>query len=198
LKNLKILLDEITNKPIENRLDSLAQLFDSIKLRPLRLPPSLSTIGYVPIAEVERKYNLCMFVLPKGTVLPLHDHPGQHVFLRVVFGKLGISVCDIKDRPSPKPFKTGEIVGIVDPISAQASLTRSDPTHVVFPNSNNIHEICAVADSIFMDLVMPPYDWERQVTYFRRYGETELLSVCERDMRLDMMPIDIRELVVSP
>ncbi|OLP93429.1 2-aminoethanethiol dioxygenase [Symbiodinium microadriaticum] len=56
-----------------------------------QLPPS-AAVGYIEVGQT-REVTLCVFVLKKGASLPLHDHPGMHVFGRLLFGRmLAVSV----------------------------------------------------------------------------------------------------------
>jgi len=182
------------------KISDLTNRYQSLKLsNDFVFPKQLKIVGYLPIHEEYKKFNLCMFALPKGTVLPLHDHPGQHVLLRVVFGELLVNQCDLSLGGVPQNVRTGDIVSMSSRNFRSFNQRIDDVPIVVSPESGNIHEIVALEDSIFMDLVMPPYDSERIVTYFKRV-ETDpgkLICVTERDMRLDMQMLRMRDLVTS-
>lgn len=44
------------------------------------------------------EYEIVIFRLPKGSVIPLHDHPLMFVFGKILFGKLKIIAFDWTDE----------------------------------------------------------------------------------------------------
>lgn len=169
----------------------LQSFVQELKLRKIKLPENTGgRVGYIPLIE-DRLYTLCVFFLPKGTVMPFHDHPRQHVALRVLEGELKIDVCDIEPG---KP-----VFGLEYKIVKERSLVaRPDsPVLIVKPQEENIHEITAVNDSLFLDLVLPPYGPDRAITYFKRTTGGKLKAVSERDIDLPMEFCDFRNLISS-
>ena len=167
-------------------ITAMQSVFDSLRIREMKIPKS-QTITYIPLIE-DPRFTLCLFSVPQGVVMPYHDHPRQHVLLRVLKGQMEISSCDTDDTrgyvPGTQYGVSREETCIVGPDSG---------TKVVFPTHGNIHQIKAVTDSLFMDFVTPPYSSERAITYFTRDGEV-LTAVRERDMNVQMEfchPLDI-------
>jgi hypothetical protein len=44
--------------------------------------------------------SICLIAFPPGSSIPLHDHPGMHVFTKVISGELRITMLDI-EQPMP-------------------------------------------------------------------------------------------------
>ncbi len=124
--------------------------------------------------------------------MPYHDHPRQHVGLRVLSGQLQVDSCDIEnDSQSP-------IVGREYRVTRKDSQVMSSDSDVlvVQPLVNNIHKITAHKDSMFLDFVVPPYSAGRSITYFREVEEPDkLVAVAERDVDLPMDFFDYRNLL---
>lgn len=149
-----------------------------------------SGIGYQEIYNGP-DMTLCIFLLRAGAHIPLHDHPGMHVFGRHLFGKMRVISFD----PEP-PLADVEAAGTVGggcreessasngfgarlatelpPGSCSASL-RSDEilgpgprTYGLAPDEGNVHELHALEDCAFFDIISPPYDplAGRDCTYF--------------------------------
>ena len=58
--------------------------------RHCEIPPDLCRRGSGLFTEVARLVppEVCIFILRRGAVLPLHDHPGMHVFGRLLYGRM--------------------------------------------------------------------------------------------------------------
>merc|ERR1712232_741163 len=51
--------------------------------------------------------TMCVFLLRAGGVIPLHDHPGMHVFGRLLFGRMRSISLDLEepnDEALPPPW----------------------------------------------------------------------------------------------
>lgn len=149
------------------------QLSDS-GLHPNMLPGR--TTRYISIYE-DDLVQVCMFILPFGGVLPLHDHPQMIVISKVLFGKAHISsfnTCDLKDS---FPLVTVEKCedGILDAFSDAAILA---------PDSGNIHQISSVEDDpcVIFDVLLPPYNsvLSRNCSYY--FPESEKPNISEIDV----------------
>jgi len=86
-------------------------------------------------------------------VMPLHDHPGMHVYGRLLFGRLAVRNYD------PQENQTGDI--------RKARLQKAEclgpepTTYSLGPDDGNLHEMCAGEDCAFLDIITPPYDPEQ-------------------------------------
>lgn len=122
----------------------------------------------------------CLFFVPPGVALPLHDHPGMTVFLRTLAGRLELRSWDWVPAAGP---------GLAREISV-AETTADDPACVLLPDFGNLHAIAARGASepaVFLDLFVPYYDdVERPCTCFR---EAEVVTWRgERLARLEAAP----------
>lgn len=128
--------------------------------------------------------TICIFLLPAGSKLPLHDHPGMHVFGRLLLGKMRIQSYDLevakasdlrslfRERAEAYVITQGEVVNTA-PISYSLS-----------PDTGNLHAIKALEDSAFFDVLFPPYNQtNRQCSYFKIKQDTATgRQVAVRDM----------------
>ena len=176
------------NRITEADVPRFRELVQRLALKKLDFPKGVSRIGYIPLIE-DRLFTLCIFYLPRGTFLPYHDHPGQHVALRVLAGQLAIETCDIQ-------LQSRSVVGHQYPLtnSEKLSLDPNSPVFIVRPSRDNIHEIRAEEDSMFLDFVVPPYSSANYITYFEKIGN-ELKAVRERDVDVAMDFIDVHSLI---
>ena len=105
-------------------------------------------------------FSLQLFVITKGNKIPLHNHPHMWVLMRVLYGTLHI-----------RAFNWAEEY----PLSGLArkccdeTVNGATPTILVEPENNNIHEIYAIEDCAFLDLLFPPYDpaQKRECHYYQ-------------------------------
>merc|ERR1740121_2693218 len=127
--------------------------------------------------------TLCIFVLRRGAKIPLHDHPDMHVFGRLLFGRLRVRSYDPED---PEPWSWAQ--SWEDPFGgsgARRAKLRSDSivgpaptTYSLQPGAGNIHELEALEDSAFFDVLTPSCDprGERDCTYYSRDGPEDAQS----------------------
>lgn len=165
---------------------NLAQVVSQLQCKRIkRFPKTGRNIGYIPLIE-EKLFTLCAFSLPSGVVLPLHNHPRQHVGLRVLVGELSIYSCDLEKVGGKTSFS------VLNPETR--TVTPDSAVVIVKPEYGNIHEIRAVTDSIFLDLVLPPYGPDRECTYYVASPDG-LKPVSEREMNVPMELVDINTLI---
>lgn len=92
-------------------LQCLQQLLDQVRAEDLRLvargpapvpgavqPPA----SYMHICETE-SFSMGVFVLRAGACIPLHDHPGMHGLLKVLYGTLRIACFDVAANAAATP-----------------------------------------------------------------------------------------------
>lgn len=92
--------------------------------------------------------QLSVFALGPRTTIPLHDHPGMHVFTRVLRGRLGLEAYSWRDRGGG---------WITDGVSA--ALGPGDPVWLTEPQRHNLHALrTEEAGCVFLDLFAPYYD----------------------------------------
>lgn len=162
----------------EPRIELMKSHFDALEIRRMKFPKS-EKITYIPLIE-DPRLTLCIFYIPEGVLMPYHDHPRQNVLLRVLEGDIEICSCDTGDTAG---YVAGNTYSALR--DTRTRLRSESCTHVVLPAYGNIHEIKALTNSMFMDLVTPPYSQDRSITYFHRMGDV-LTAIRERDMSLPM------------
>eukprot|EP00158_Paraphelidium_tribonemae_P006180 Partr_v1_DN27714_c0_g1_i2_m67547 len=116
---------------------------------------------YYPIYE-HANFTCGIFALRAGASLPLHDHPQMTVFTRVLDGRISCRSLDFilnDDLPLPN----GHVRARVCP---ELFLTERSEISIVNPDHRNIHRIQALEDSLFIDIIGPPYSDLLPCSYF--------------------------------
>uniref|UniRef100_A0A8C6SIC4 2-aminoethanethiol dioxygenase n=1 Tax=Neogobius melanostomus TaxID=47308 RepID=A0A8C6SIC4_9GOBI len=117
-------------------------------------------VTYMHICETDH-FSMGVFLLKSGSSIPLHDHPGMHGVLKVLYGKVRIRCFDRLERPSSTP--------------PPPPRPQSGPC-VLSPDRDNLHQIDAVdGPTAFMDILAPPYDPDngRDCHYYTVLAEVE-------------------------
>jgi hypothetical protein len=110
--------------------------------------------------------SMGIFVLPAGSVIPLHDHPSMNVLSKLLFGKLRVTAFD---RPASEEQPTSKLRTLFGRTEAAGTLLRCAsptrrtitapcPTLRLDPIHGNIHEFEAVEHTAIFDVLTPPYD----------------------------------------
>lgn len=113
--------------------------------------------------------TVAVFVLRKGSRLPLHDHPGMFGLLKVIHGEVKINTytplnrsqytapTSLQDRLNSK---YGKIINVYPSKYEGTKLcSETDECSVITPNSRSIHEIHAESGTAaFLDVLSPPYN----------------------------------------
>jgi len=119
----------------------------SVLLHPGRFPRIASATYF------ENRVACCAFLLPPGSVLPLHDHPTQVVVQKVLCGTATITSYDW-DRDDPRSSRAV----VVD---SKVKYGPDTPASSFGPvNGGVLHEIrndCQSEPLIFIDIISPPY-----------------------------------------
>lgn len=123
----------------------------------VRAPGARSWVGHDLLEAPCGRVSL--FLLPAGGVIPLHDHPGMTVLMRVVLGRLRVTSLDWVDRRALLARRAGApIVGVGDDVLAAD------------PDDRNLHAVEALEPSAFLDVLTPDYAGDRPCTYFAGSG----------------------------
>lgn len=109
--------------------------------------------------------TLAIFLLRAGARIPLHDHPGMHVYGRLLFGSMRVLSFDFE--PSSDDGSEGTRWAT---LRSDEVIGPSPTTYSLGPSTGNLHELEAVEDCAFFDVLAPPYDPYngRDCTYYRR------------------------------
>jgi len=112
--------------------------------------------------------SLCIFVIPRGSSIPLHDHPHMSVFGRLLFGEMQVRSYDIDDLTSAEVQNALYYGQPVRATRAVHGVLGPDPvTYQLTPTFGNLHELLAVEDCSFFDVIFPPYGADgRDCTYY--------------------------------
>ncbi|TRY57900.1 hypothetical protein DNTS_014416 [Danionella cerebrum] len=159
----------------------LKSLLEEVRASDLRIVPrSVETVAspsplqrvappvtYMHICETD-SFSMGVFLLKTGASIPLHDHPGMHGMLKVIYGKLRISCFDRLDKPRDcasgvqfnpplMPFQRSSLRPSV--LKSVGEYTDESGPCVLSPQRDNIHQIDAVdGPTAFLDILAPPYD----------------------------------------
>lgn len=140
--------------------------------------------------EVERKkdYTVCLFFLRPKYGIPLHDHPGMHGAMKILFGSLQITTYTAaklnRDGESPDTNPSGSKPPEADcseedythKVEEVTTLTPDSPPCMVTPTTSNIHELKVVSEPVgFLDVLMPSYAPKqgRDCHYYKRVKTSE-------------------------
>lgn len=150
-------------------------------VQPLR--PNLPPVTYMHICETDG-FSLGVFLLKSGTSIPLHDHPGMHGILKVLYGTVRISCMDKLEvgsgqrprAPPPEqqfepPLQPRELDAVQPGVlRSRAEYTEASGPCFLTPHRDNLHQIDAVdGPAAFLDILAPPYDPDdgRDCHYYR-------------------------------
>lgn len=134
--------------------------------------PQNPPVTYMHICETDQ-FSMGVFLLKSGASIPLHDHPGMHGMLKVMYGKVRISCFDRLQR-SPQAAQPGALRRSV--LRSTAEYTEDSDPCVLSPDRDNLHQIDAVdGPTAFMDILAPPYDPDdgRDCHYYRLLTDAE-------------------------
>ena len=132
-------------RPLMNRLTAADLEISSIPQFPKQV------WFYYPVKETE-VFTLAVFALPAGLRLPLHDHPEMTVLCKPLIGRYRQTVM------RPGAAREAEEVVVAG-------------GECLLLESGTIHEVEALEDAAFLDLVLPPYsdsEADRKIKYFDR------------------------------
>lgn len=135
-----------------------------------RLEGTGSKVGYQEVYSGS-EITLCIFVLRAGAHIPLHDHPHMHVFGRLLFGRMRVTSYNPMPLEDPADGNAGRWPprgALVANLQADHVMGPEPVTYVVGPCEGNVHELHALEDCAFFDVVVPPYDTAagRGCTYY--------------------------------
>ena len=98
-------------------------------------------------------FQVSLFLLPKGRIIKLHDHPGMTVCSKVLVGSISVKAYNcISNRIYAKDHDQSIAV-----MQESVIKTSKDKAWFLSPSDNNIHEFEAVSNCIIFDILLPPY-----------------------------------------
>ncbi|XP_052227270.1 2-aminoethanethiol dioxygenase-like isoform X1 [Dreissena polymorpha] len=166
--------------PTEDLLE-LGSLFNQITKEELNLSPDIlhervpgpkdPPVTYMKIID-NNVMTVSVFILRKGSRLPLHDHPGMYGFLKVIHGSVTIDTYSPLDQshfnmPVASLQNLHQRFGRKIPafptrFENTRTFSAKDDCAILTPEGRNIHEIYAESGTAaFLDILAPPYCTER-------------------------------------
>ncbi|XP_043725829.1 plant cysteine oxidase 1-like [Telopea speciosissima] len=168
--------------PPPQDVQNLRQILDCLKPEDVGLSkdllffkPDQSVIKGTPRVKYTTIYkctnfSLCIFFLPRTTVIPLHNHPGMTVFSKLLLGSMHIKAYDWVDPVKFESYSMPSSNTRLARLKANTVFTAPCNTSVLYPTSGgNIHAFMAVTPCAVLDVLGPPYSKEdgRDCTYYR-------------------------------
>lgn len=129
-------------------------------------------VTYMHICETDH-FSMGVFLLKTGASIPLHDHPGMHGMLRVLYGKVRVTCFDRLDPLGPAPVDALRR----SVLRSSGEYTEASGPCVLSPERDNLHQIDAVdGPTAFLDILAPPYDPDngRDCHYYRVIAGSEV------------------------
>ncbi|XP_075072433.1 2-aminoethanethiol dioxygenase [Mixophyes fleayi] len=171
-------LGSVDGKGFADNVTQLKKLVGEIRASDLKIRPRKNSQGpisvphnppvtYMHICETDG-FSMGVFLLKSGTSIPLHDHPGMHGMLKVLYGTVRISGLDKAEPPCPgaagselppilPPYQRGSLLRAV--LRSTEEYGETSPPCLLSPHRDNLHQICAVdGPAAFLDILAPPYD----------------------------------------
>lgn len=194
---------------LENQ-SKLKSLMTEVRAADLKLVPRRASDGspgayhhgappvtYMHIYETDR-FSMGVFLLKSGASIPLHDHPGMHGVLKVMYGKVRISCFDRLERPAggaqvAPPLPPAQMSALRRSVlRSTGEYTEESGPCVLSPDRDNLHQIDAVdGPTAFMDILAPPYDPDegRDCHYYKVLTGAEVQHAEQKEKEVWLMEI---------
>jgi cysteamine dioxygenase len=115
-------------------------------------------------------FDIAIFLIPAGNQLPIHDHPNMTVLSKLLIGQLSTR--------SFTPLSPIQLNSKIEATMISGIKSSEDPTWLLSPTENNIHEFIALSTCVVFDVLMPPYTFpERPCTYYKADQQNENTNI---------------------
>lgn len=177
-----------THEPaFKEQIEKLKKIVSTVTADDFNVTPSLADKQWDYLPYVSNSPAACMevyecphfsvgiFLIKPNQSMPLHDHPGMHGIMKVLFGSMSVTSYS-------KPTENGDIANsktFMTRLLSTQILTPDTPPCCLHPYEGNIHEIKATSEPVaFLDILAPPYNPSegRDCTYFYREAASESSS----------------------
>lgn len=182
---VKTRVSSVTDHGFAADLDNLKKLVSTLTAQDFNVDVSLAAqqwdyqpyVADSPAACIEvyecPEFSIGIFLLKPNKTMPLHDHPGMHGVMKILFGSMTVtSFSNEEARESLAPPTSDFLVRC----TWSKKLTTDSEACCLYPDKGNIHEISASDEPVaFLDILGPPYSPQqgRDCNYYYRQGEEE-------------------------
>ncbi|XP_027916613.1 plant cysteine oxidase 2-like isoform X1 [Vigna unguiculata] len=173
--------------PSPQDVQRLRQILDNMKAEDVGLNKDLQffksgnvgkenqRVTYTTVYKCD-KFSLCIFFIPEGGIIPLHNHPGMTVFSKLLLGLMHIKSYDwVQPQISNDNLIQQPSQLRLAKLKADKVFTSSCDTSVLYPTSGgNIHEFKAITPCAVLDVIGPPYSKQdgRDCSYYKDHPST--------------------------
>jgi hypothetical protein len=142
------------------------ELMNRVTIQDLKVSQSvLSKLPYgvcMTVVEVPHKFDIAAFLLPKGFLLPLHDHPNMAVCSKILLGSVQVRAFSRRRDEFPDSEENLVCDQVMSEIKSSA-----DSAWLLSASEGNYHEILPLTDCVMLDILLPPYDdHDRNCTFY--------------------------------
>nr|KYP70098.1 2-aminoethanethiol dioxygenase [Cajanus cajan] len=162
VQRLRHILDNM--KPEDVGLSRDLQFF-----KPGNITKENQRVTYTTVCKCDN-FSLCIFFIPEGGVIPLHNHPGMTVLSKLLLGLMHIKSYDWVDPETSNNLLQQPSQLRLAKLKADKVFTASCDASVLYPTTGgNIHEFTAITPCAVLDVIGPPYSKEdgRDCSYYR-------------------------------
>lgn len=109
----------------------------------------------------DAQLSVGIFVLPRGTSIPLHDHPNMTVLSKLLFGSIAVTSFDMPPggaTPSRRGLFAQRERTLRCGEARRRTATAPCEALRLDPHAGNIHEFVALETTAIFDVLTPPYD----------------------------------------
>jgi hypothetical protein len=136
-------------------------------------------------------YQMSVFVLPKGCMIPLHNHPHMTVCSKLLTGRMHLR--SFTPQQASWSFFTNE--NTAASLDFDGIKSSSDDPWLLTPNKDNVHEFAAITDCVILDILLPPYEEPHRPCIFYK---ASLQSQIDAAWQLREMSVEEQETVQLP
>ncbi|KAL2320499.1 hypothetical protein Fmac_029468 [Flemingia macrophylla] len=126
-------------------------------------------VTYTTVCKCDN-FSLCLFFIPEGGVIPLHNHPGMTVLSKLLLGLMHIKSYDWVDPDASHNALQQPSQLRLAKLKTDKVFTSSCDASVLYPTAGgNIHEFTAITPCAVLDVIGPPYSKKdgRDCSYYR-------------------------------
>jgi len=122
--------------------------------------------------------TVALVIAPTGSSIPLHDHPGMHVFTKVLVGQMDVEMFDVGQSLPRSAVPFGATVGVGN---TRTITLRTGELYELTPVVGNIHGLTCTSHetAVVLDIMLPPYAGDDACHYFAATDSSTQLCVID-------------------